>query len=103
MLATAVGLKAVQAGYRVYYTTAADLVARTTRSAIEGRWQTTMRFWAGPAVLIVDLCRYRDYADIPVAAGLNVPGCMGFSLVRRPAYRHSHRLSRNARTVSGGL
>ena len=45
MLATALGLKAVHAGYRVYYTTAADLVARTTRSALEGRWQTTMRFW----------------------------------------------------------
>jgi len=44
MLATALGLKAVHAGYRVYYTTAADLVARTTRAAIEGRWQTTMRF-----------------------------------------------------------
>jgi DNA replication protein DnaC len=58
MLATAVGLKAVQAGYRVYYTTAADLVARTTRSAIEGRWQTTMRFWSGPAVLIVDELGY---------------------------------------------
>ncbi|HWE32572.1 MAG TPA: ATP-binding protein [Solirubrobacteraceae bacterium] len=43
MLAIALGLKAVRTGYRVYYTTAADLVARTSRSAIEGRWQTTMR------------------------------------------------------------
>jgi len=54
MLATALGLKAVQADYRVYYTTVADLVARTTRAAIEGRWQTTMRFWNGPAVLVID-------------------------------------------------
>ena len=30
MLATALGHKAVEAGYRVYYTTAADLVARTS-------------------------------------------------------------------------
>jgi DNA replication protein DnaC len=58
MLATALGLRAVHAGYRVYYTTAADLVARTTRAAIEGRWQTTMRFWAGPAVLIIDELGY---------------------------------------------
>ena len=36
MLATALGLKAVHAGYRVYYTTAADLVARTTRAADRG-------------------------------------------------------------------
>jgi DNA replication protein DnaC len=33
MLAIALGLKAVQAGYRVHYTTAADLVARTSRAA----------------------------------------------------------------------
>ena len=39
MLATALGRKAVHAGYRVYYTTAADLVARTRRAALEGRWQ----------------------------------------------------------------
>ena len=58
MLATALGIKAAHAGYRVYYTTAADLVARTTRAAIEGRWQTTMRFWSGPAVLIIDELGY---------------------------------------------
>jgi len=58
MLAIALGLKAVQAGYRVYYTTAADLVARTSRAALEGRWQTTMRFWNGPQLLIVDELGY---------------------------------------------
>ncbi len=58
MLAIGLGLKAVHAGHRVYYTTAADLVARTSRAAIEGRWSTTMRFWAGPAVLIVDELGY---------------------------------------------
>jgi DNA replication protein DnaC len=81
MLAIALGLKAAQAGYRVHYTTAADLVARTSRAASQGRWENTMRFWAGPQVLIVDLCRYRDYADIAVAAGLNVLRCLGFSPV----------------------
>ena len=45
MLATALGYKAVEAGYRVYYTTAADLVTRTMKAALEGRWETTMRFW----------------------------------------------------------
>jgi hypothetical protein len=63
MLATALGYKAVEAGYRAYYTTAADLVARTTKAAIEGRWETTMRFWNGPQLLIIDLCRGRDYAE----------------------------------------
>jgi DNA replication protein DnaC len=58
MLAIALGLRAVHAGYRVYYTTAADLVARTSRAAIEGRWQTTMRFWNGPQLLVVDELGY---------------------------------------------
>jgi DNA replication protein DnaC len=58
MLATILGHKAVEAGYRVYYTTAADLVARTARAAIEGRWQTTMRFWNGPQLLLIDELGY---------------------------------------------
>ncbi len=58
MLATALGYRAVEAGYRVYYTTAADLVARTTKTAIEGRWETTMRFWNGPQLLIIDELGY---------------------------------------------
>ena len=58
MLATALGYNAVEAGYRVYYTTAADLVARTTKAALEGRWETTMRFWNGPQVLIIDELGY---------------------------------------------
>ncbi len=58
MLAVALGRKAVEAGYRVYYTTAADLVTRTQRAALEGRWQTTMRFWNGPQLLIIDELGY---------------------------------------------
>lgn len=58
MLAIALGLKAVDAGHRVYYTTAAELVARTAKAAAEGRWSATMRFWAGPAVLLIDELGY---------------------------------------------
>lgn len=47
MLAIALGLKAIDAGHRVYYTTAAELVARTSKAAAAGRWAATMRFWAG--------------------------------------------------------
>jgi DNA replication protein DnaC len=57
-LAIALGHRAVHAGYRVYYTTAADLVARTSRAAMDGRWANTMRFWAGPQVLIIDELGY---------------------------------------------
>ena len=37
---------AAHAGYRTYFTTAADLAARCHRAAIEGRWATTMRLRA---------------------------------------------------------
>ena len=58
MLAIVLGLRAVHAGYRVYDTTAADLVARTSRAALEGRGQTTMRFWSGPQLLVIDELGY---------------------------------------------
>ena len=58
MLAVGLGHAAVAAGYRTYYTTAADLGARCHRAAIEGRWATTMRFFAGPRLLIIDEVGY---------------------------------------------
>jgi DNA replication protein DnaC len=58
MLAIALGHAAVDTGLRTYYTTAADLAARCRRAAIEGRWTTTMRFFNGPSVLIVDELGY---------------------------------------------
>jgi DNA replication protein DnaC len=57
-LAIGLGHKAAEAGYRTYYTTAADLAARCRKAAIEGRWANTMRFFKGPTVLIVDELGY---------------------------------------------
>jgi DNA replication protein DnaC len=58
MLAIALGHAAVDAGLRTYYTTAADLAARCRKAAVEGRWATTMRFFNGPTVLIIDELGY---------------------------------------------
>lgn len=55
MLAVGLARASIEAGYRTYYTTAADLVARCHRAALEGRWATTMRFFAGPRLLVIDL------------------------------------------------
>jgi DNA replication protein DnaC len=63
MLAVGLARASIEAGYRTYYTTAADLAARCHRAALEGRWATTMRFFAGPRLLVIDLCRSRNYAD----------------------------------------
>jgi len=58
MLAIALGHAAIDAGHRVYYTTAADLAARCRKAALEGRWEPTMRFFNGPSVLIIDELGY---------------------------------------------
>lgn len=58
MLAIILGRLALEAGHRVYYTTAADLAARCHRAAIAGRWAATMRFFAAPKLLIVDELGY---------------------------------------------
>ena len=58
MLAVGLGHAAVAAGMRVYYTTAAELAAKCHRAALEGRWATTMRSYAGPRLLIVDEVGY---------------------------------------------
>ncbi len=63
-LAVGLGRAAAEAGYRTYFTTAADLAARCHRAAIEGRWATTMRFFAGPTLLVI---RRRRHARPPAA------------------------------------
>lgn len=57
-LAVGLARNAAHAGYRTYFTTAADLAARCHRAAIEGRWAYTMRFFAGPTLLVIDELGY---------------------------------------------
>lgn len=68
MLAVALAAASIDAGYRTYYTTAADLAARCHRAALEGRWATTMRFFAGPRLLIIDEVGYLPLANEAAAA-----------------------------------
>jgi DNA replication protein DnaC len=58
MLSVALARAGVDAGHRVYFTTAADLAARCHKAAIEGRWNTCMRFFAGPRLLVIDELGY---------------------------------------------
>ncbi|GGK63106.1 hypothetical protein GCM10011591_39210 [Nocardia camponoti] len=57
-LATGLARAAAHAGYRTYFITAANLAARCHRAAIEGRWATTMRYYAGPTLLVIDELGY---------------------------------------------
>jgi DNA replication protein DnaC len=53
-LAIALGIRAVEAGYRGYFTTATDMVAAVTTAYAEGSFATKMRAYTGPSVLVVD-------------------------------------------------
>jgi len=63
MLAIGLARLAVEAGHRVYFTTAEDLAARCTKAAREGRWGTAMRFYAGPRLLVIDEFGYRRLSE----------------------------------------
>jgi DNA replication protein DnaC len=54
MLAIGLARAAVHAGHRVYFTTADELAKRCRKAALEGRWATTMRFYCGPRLLVID-------------------------------------------------
>jgi DNA replication protein DnaC len=58
MLAIGLARAAIDAGHRVSFTTAAELAKRCRRAAAEGRWATTIRFYCGPKLLVID-----EFAD----------------------------------------
>jgi DNA replication protein DnaC len=63
-LAIGLARAAAQAGHRVYFTTADDLAKRCRKAAAEGRWATTMRFFCGPRLLVIDEFAYaRTHPD----------------------------------------
>jgi DNA replication protein DnaC len=53
-LAVALAIKAVEAGYRGYFTTADDLVVNLSRARVEGTWAAKLRTYTAPTVLVVD-------------------------------------------------
>ena len=68
MLSIGLGWAAVDAGYKVHYTTAADLAARCHKAALEGRWASTMTFYASPRLLVIDELGYLPLPEEASAA-----------------------------------
>ncbi len=68
MLAVCLARVSIEAGYRTFYTTAAELAARCHRAALEGRWSSVMRFFAGPRLLVIDEVGYLPMAAEAAAA-----------------------------------
>lgn len=94
MLAVCLARQAVETGYRVYYTSASDLAARCHRAALEGRWHTAMRFYCGPALLVVDELGYLPL-QAEAAAAL-------FEVVQRRYLKSSIVLTTNRGIASWG-
>jgi DNA replication protein DnaC len=64
MIAAILARAAVDAGHRVYFTTAEDLARRARRAQLEGRFDTCMRFYCGPRLLVIDEFAYsREHPD----------------------------------------
>jgi DNA replication protein DnaC len=57
-LGIALAYEAVEAGYRVYYTTAADMVASLHAAYLEGTWLQRLRLYTGPSLLVIDEVGY---------------------------------------------
>ena len=53
-LAIALGIRAVEAGYRGYFTTATDMVAAMCTAYADGSFPTKIRTYTGPSVLVID-------------------------------------------------
>jgi DNA replication protein DnaC len=76
-LSIALGIRGCLAGHRVIFRTATEWVALLADAQRTGRLDQELDRLQRVPLLIVDLCRYRDYADIIVAAGLNALRCLG--------------------------
>ena len=57
-LAVSLGLKAIEAGYRVLFTTAAHLIATLTKAHAEGRLDEKLKVFTTPRLLIIDEIGY---------------------------------------------
>ena len=89
------GLAACEQGRSVRYVTTAALVNELVEAADDRHLSRVVGRYARLDLLLLDLCRHRDYAE-HWAVGLGGAGrVVG-------AARHSYRLSRNASTLSDG-
>ena len=52
------GLKAIEAGYRVQFTTAASLIEKLTKANAEGRLEEKLKLYTAPRLLIIDEIGY---------------------------------------------
>ena len=71
-LAVGLGIKAAQAGHRVLFATATEWVTRLQAAHHTGRLTEELTRLRRYGLLIVDLCRARDYAEVSAAGRVAV-------------------------------
>ncbi len=57
-LAVGLGIKAIENGYRVLFTTAAAMIGALTKAMIEGKLEEKLKFYTVPRLLIIDEIGY---------------------------------------------
>jgi len=60
-LAVSLGIKAIEAGYRVLFTSAAQLIATLTKALAESRLDEKLKFYTTPRLLIIDEIGYLPF------------------------------------------
>src|SRR5579859_6599439 len=78
-ISIALGVRACLAGQRVLFRTATEWVALLADAQRHGRLDQELDRLERIPLLICDLCRYRDYADMVATVGLIASRCLGFS------------------------
>jgi DNA replication protein DnaC len=69
-LAIGLGIRACQAGHRVQFATASQWVDRLAAAHHSGSLQAELVRLGRYPLIVVDLCRHRDYADlVQIGAG----------------------------------
>ncbi len=80
-MAIAVSIRACLAGQRVQFATATEWVARLSEAKRQGNLETELRRLSFIPLLVIDLCRYRDYAEKVLPSEVNVQDRRGFCAV----------------------
>jgi len=81
-LAIGLAVRACQAGHRVLFATAAEWVARLADAHHAGRLQAELFKLGRYPLLVIDLCRHRNYAE-------GARNIAGLRFWRQAGYRHS--------------
>ena len=77
----ALGHRAIDKGRTVSWHTLDSLAALFRRHRADDSINKAISKLIRADLVVIDLCRYRDYADIVVVAGLNALRCLGFSVM----------------------